>query len=123
MLLEHLQRGRFAICHAVAELFGVRDRGYSRESYCAGLVLVDPSRPTTIRHNDISYKFGWLPLEGYEFRCSIRATLANREVVWLGGQLSKAVTGQRLDFGYLPLNIFLTAHHDELGLLPPRFGW
>ena len=123
MLLEHLQRGRFTIRHAVAELFGVRDRGCIRAGYCADLVLVDPSLFTTFRRKDLIYKCGWSPLEGYEFRSSIRAALVGREAVWLGGQLSKAVTGQRLDFGYLPLNIFLTAHHDELGLLPPRFGW
>ena len=105
MLLEHVHRGRFTIdhavkktSHAVAELFGVRDRGYVREGYYADLVLVDPDRPTTVRRKDLLYKCGWSPLEGHKFRSSIRATLVNGEVVWLDGQLSEVVAGQRLEF-------------------------
>jgi dihydroorotase len=105
MLLEHVHQGRFTIdhavkktSHAVAELFGVRDRGYVREGYYADLVLVDPDRPTTVRRKDLLYKCGWSPLEGHKFRSSIRATLVNGEVVWLDGQLSEVVAGQRLEF-------------------------
>ncbi|TDJ45066.1 MAG: dihydroorotase [Gammaproteobacteria bacterium] len=106
MLLEQVHSGRFAIeqvvqktSHAVAELFGVLDRGYIREGYYADLVLVDPDQPATVRHEDILYKCGWSPLEGYEFRSRIRATLVNGEVVWLDGQLCGPVAGQRLKFG------------------------
>ena len=76
----------------------MRDRGYVREGYYADLVLVDPDRPTTVRRKDLLYKCGWSPLEGHKFRSSIRATLVNGEVVWLDGQLSEVVAGQRLEF-------------------------
>ena len=65
----------------------------------ADLVLVDPNRPNTVRRTDLLYKCGWSLLEGYEFRSSVRATLVNGEVVWLDGQLSEVIAGQRLEFG------------------------
>ena len=65
----------------------------------ADLVLVDPNRPNTVRRKDLLYKCGWSPLEGHEFRSSVRATLVNGEVVWLDGQLSEVVAVQRLEFG------------------------
>ena len=106
MVLEHVHKGRFTITqavhktsHAVAEVFGVQDRGYIREGYFADLVLVDPDRPRQVRRKDILYKCGWSSLEGYEFRSSIRATLVNGELAWLDGQLTGAVAGQRLEFG------------------------
>ena len=105
MVLEQVHLGRFTIAqavlktsHAVAEVFGVRDRGYIREGYFADLVLVDPARPTTVRRKDLLYKCGWSPMEGYKFRSSIRATLVNGEIGWLDGQLSQSVAGQRLEF-------------------------
>ena len=106
MVLEQVHRGRFTVTHAVqktshavADLFGVRDRGYIREGYYADLVVVDPDRPTTVQREDILYKCGWTPLEGYAFGSSVRATLVNGELVWLDGQLSEVVAGQRLEFG------------------------
>ena len=105
MVLEQVHLGRFSIAqavlktsHAVAEVFGVRDRGYIREGYFADLVLVDPDRPTTVLRKDLLYKCGWSPMEGYTFRSSIRATLVNGEIGWLDGQLSQSVAGQRLEF-------------------------
>jgi dihydroorotase len=105
MTLELVHAGRFDIAtavrktsHAVADLFGLRERGYIREGYFADLVLVDSDRPCQVRAEDLIYKCGWSPLEGYEFRSSIRATLVNGEVVWRDGSLSGVVAGQRLEF-------------------------
>lgn len=69
-----------------------------REGYYADLVVVDPDRPTTVQREEILYKCGWTPLEGYEFGSCVRATLVNGELVWLDGQLSEVVAGQRLEF-------------------------
>jgi dihydroorotase len=76
----------------------VQDRGYIREGYHADLVLVDPDRATTVRAEDLIYKCGWSPLEGYEFRSAIRTTLVNGRVVWDAGRLTGDIAGQRLQF-------------------------
>ncbi len=105
MTLEHVHAGRFSIehavrktSHAVADLFGVSERGYIREGYWADLVLVDPARPLRVRAEDLLYKCGWSPLEGYEFRSSVRATLVNGELAWADGRLQDVVAGARLAF-------------------------
>jgi dihydroorotase len=106
MALELVHDGRFPLTqavqktsHSVAELFGVSERGYVREGCYADLVLVDPDRPTRVAREDLLYKCGWSPLEDYEFRSSIRATLVNGQIAWRDGQLTPAVAGQRLTFG------------------------
>jgi dihydroorotase len=106
MTLELVHSGHFDITHAVrkmshsvADIFGVQERGYIREGYYADLVLVDPDRPTSVRADDLIYKCGWSPLEGYEFQSAIRTTLVNGELVWDAGRLTGAVAGQRLRFG------------------------
>jgi dihydroorotase len=106
MTLELVHAGHFSIEHAVrktshsvADLFGVRERGYIREGWFADLVLVDPDKGCTVNQADTLYKCGWSPLEGYEFRSSVRATLVNGQLVWRDGQLTGAVAGQRLAFG------------------------
>ena len=105
MVLEHVHDGHFDIStavrktsHAVADIFGVRERGYIREGWFADLVLVDPDRPCKVRPEDLIYKCGWSPLEGYKFRSSIRATLVNGEIVWQDDKLTGAIAGQRLAF-------------------------
>ena len=106
MTLEHVHAGRFSIetavrktSHSVADIFGVRDRGYIREGWHADLVLVDPDKPSRVTKEDTLYKCGWSPLEGFEFRSSVRATLVNGRLAWLDGQLTGAIEGQRLEFG------------------------
>ncbi|MEC9375996.1 MAG: dihydroorotase [Pseudomonadota bacterium] len=105
MVLEHVQRGRFSIelatektSHAVADLFGIPDRGYIREGYWADLVIIDPAKPTKVRREDILYKCGWSPLEGYEFSSSIFATLVNGEIVWGADGATKQALGKPLIF-------------------------
>lgn len=106
MVLEQVHAGHISLAqavrktsHSVADIFGVSERGYIREGYFADLVLVDPDRPATVRTEDLLYKCGWSPLEGYEFRSSVRATLVNGEIVWRDGQMAEIVAGQRLTFG------------------------
>ena len=102
MTLESVHQGRFSIdqvvqktSHSVADLFGVQERGYIREGYFADLVLVDPTIASKVRREDLLYKCGWSPLEGYEFQSSIRATLVNGAIAWIDGQLTGAVGGRQ----------------------------
>lgn len=83
--------------HAVADLFGVRDRGYVREGYWADLTLIDDT-PQAVRREDVRYKVGWSPLEGLTLPGRIAATWVNGELAWDGRQVL-APRGQRLRFG------------------------
>jgi len=103
-LLEHVHDGRFSLelvvtrsSHAVADLFGVAERGYIREGYRADLVLADLDGETRVSPDNILYKCGWSPFDGYRFRSSIAATLVNGVVAYRDGVVTDAIAGQRLD--------------------------
>lgn len=103
-LLEHFHDGILPLelivqktSHAVAELFGIKDRGYIREGYWADLVLVDPEQETVVASDGQFSKCGWTPFDGYRFQSSIAATLVNGVTVYENGALTQAIPGQRLE--------------------------
>lgn len=85
--------------HAVADIFGVAERGYLREGYYADLALVNTDKPHTVTPGSLLCKVHWSPFEGHTFGSSIDATIVNGTVAWEDGKLSGAVPGQRLQFG------------------------
>ncbi|MEM0999403.1 MAG: dihydroorotase [Bacteroidota bacterium] len=104
-LLDCVQRGRFSIdllvekaCHAVADCFQVRDRGYLREGYWADLVLLDLKRPQTVTRDNIRYKCGWSPFEGHTFGASITHTFVSGHLAYREGVLDERQLGKRLRF-------------------------
>jgi len=86
-------------CHAPADLFGVRERGYVREGWFADLVLVDTQQPQRVERSNLLCKCHWSPFEGHEFGSTIDLTIVNGEVVYRDGKLTKNIPGQRLEFG------------------------
>ena len=84
--------------HAVADIFGVVDRGYVREGYFADLVLIDGNKPYTVEASNLLYKCHWSPFEGHTFSSTIDTTIVNGTVVFEDGQLAGDVVGQRLQF-------------------------
>ena len=106
MLLEHVHDGTLPLelivektSHSVADLFGIRERGYIREGYWADLVLIDHRRPTLVRREDVLSKCGWSPFEGDTFRSSIVTTIVNGVVAYEDGRVTPVIAGQRLDCG------------------------
>jgi dihydroorotase len=85
--------------HAVADIFGVVDRGYVREGYFADLVLVDPARPYAVTSANLLAKCHWSPFEGHTFTSTIDTTIVNGKIVYADGQPTGIIAGQRLDFG------------------------
>ncbi len=102
-LLEHVHDGQLPLeqvvtrsSHAVADLFGVVERGYIREGYRADLVLVDLDGETVVSADNILYKCGWSPFEGYRFRARVVTTLVNGVIACRDGALTGAIPGERL---------------------------
>jgi dihydroorotase len=85
-------------CHAPADLFGVRERGYVREGWYADLVIVDLDSPFRVEKSNLLCKCHWSPFEGHEFSSTIDTTIVNGEVVYRDGELTKNIAGQRLEF-------------------------
>ncbi|MBC7865982.1 MAG: dihydroorotase, partial [Gloeobacteraceae cyanobacterium ES-bin-316] len=84
--------------HAVADCFQVKERGYIREGYFADLVVVDTQQPQTIAKDNIFYKCGWSPLEGFKMPASIHQTMVSGNIVYENGVFDESYRGHRLSF-------------------------
>jgi dihydroorotase len=84
--------------HAVAGCFQIKERGYIREGYFADLVIVDLKTSTRVSKENILYKCGWSPLEGFEFPAAITHTFVNGNLVYGNGVWDESQMGQRLEF-------------------------
>ena len=102
-MLEMSRNGIFApqlvvekMCHAPADLFRIKDRGYIREGYYADLVLIKPNADWTVSANNILYKCGWSPLEGQTFSNKVLKTFVNGHLVYDNGDFNEQYKGIEL---------------------------
>lgn len=86
------------MCHAPAELFQIRNRGYIREGYQADLVLVNPEAGWTLTKEIVLSKCGWSPLEGFSFKHRVERTFVNGHTVYNKGEIDNNYRGQELQF-------------------------
>lgn len=105
LMLYYYKQGKISLeriaekmSHAVADCFQVEERGYIREGYHADLVIADLSSPQTVKEENILYKCGWSPLEGFSFPATITHTFVNGRMVYGNGQWDESNKGQRLLF-------------------------
>lgn len=103
--LEHYHEGRMdlpliaeKVCHAPARLFQLEERGYIREGYWADLVLVDLTKGTRVRRENVISKCGWSPFEGTSFHSSINATIVSGHLAYQDGIVNPQPKGMRLTF-------------------------
>lgn len=105
LMLHYVKEGRISIekvvekmSHAVATCFQIRERGYIREGYHADLVLVNMHQPNTVTKENILYKCGWSPLEGFHFPASVTHTFVNGHLVYGNGVFDESQQGMRMQF-------------------------
>jgi len=87
------------MCHNVADLFKIKNRGYIREGYYADLALVNLNKSQTVDKSNILYKCGWSPLEGTTFNSVVEKTFVNGNLVYDNGKFDENQKGDRLLFG------------------------
>jgi dihydroorotase len=105
LLLEAYKNGRISLekivekaCHAPAQCFDVKERGYIREGYFADCVLVNLEKDTHVQKESILYQCGWSPFEGHQFPASIEKTFVNGNLLFDGGIQIDDTKGMRLLF-------------------------
>ncbi len=105
LMLHYVKEGKISLekvvgkmSHAVAACFQIKDRGFIREGYYADLVLVDMNSPFTVSKENILYKCGWSPLEGFTFPATITSTFVNGNLVYGNGVFDESNKGMRLKF-------------------------
>ncbi len=87
------------MCHNPAICFKIKNRGFIREGYAADLVVIDPDNTWTVNKDNILYKCGWSPLEGYSLHASVEYTFVNGHIVYEEGRFNETIKGQALTFG------------------------
>ena len=105
LMLHYYKQGKISLekivekmSHAVANCFQIKARGYIREGYFADLVLIDMKQQTKVSKENILYKCGWSPLEGFEIPASITHTFVNGHLVYENGIWDESNKGMRLSF-------------------------
>lgn len=108
MMLHYYKEGKISLekivqkmSHSVAEIYQIKDRGYIREGYRADLVITDMNGSTLVSKDNIAYKCGWSPLEGFSFPAAITHTFVNGNLVYenYGNNLwNESNRGMRLTF-------------------------
>ena len=105
LMLHYVKTGKLTLeflvekmSHSVAECFEIKERGFIREGYFADLVLIDLNKPVTVSKQNILYKCGWSPLEGFTFPATVEKTFVNGNLVYGNGVFDESYLGQRLIF-------------------------
>ena len=105
LMLYYHQQGKISIekivekmAHAPAKCFQIAERGFIRENYFADLVLVNTHQSQLISKENILYKCGWSPLEGFQMPASIHKTFVNGSIVFENGKVDTQKRGMRLHF-------------------------
>ncbi len=105
LMLHYVKQGKISLekvvekmSHAPADCFQVKERGYIREGYHADLVIADLNDRYTVTKENILYKCGWSPLEGFQFPASIQNTFVNGHMVYGNGVVNESQWGERLVF-------------------------
>ena len=105
-MLDLAYQGHFSVekvvekmSHAPADLFRIDKRGYLRKGYYADIVIVDDKTPIKVTKDNIMYKCGWSPFEGYTFKNSVFKTFVNGNLVYNNGSITSDIKG--LEVRYL----------------------
>lgn len=84
--------------HDVADCFNIEKRGYLRPGYFADIVLIKKGRSHLVNKENILYKCGWSPFEGFRYNNTIDSTFVNGNRVYHNGIIIEGNKGKRLTF-------------------------
>jgi dihydroorotase len=104
-MLHYFKQGKIELetivrkmSHAVADCFQVKDRGYIREGYYGDLVIVDLNEATVVEKQNIMYRCGWSPFEGFRFPARVTHTFVSGHLAYQNGEFNESQKGKRLQF-------------------------
>lgn len=104
-LFEAYHQGKISIekivektAHNPATIFKIEKRGFIKKGYYADLVIVNAGLPWRVNKENILYKCGWSPFEGFTFTSRITHTFVNGQLVYHNFKVKDIRCGKRLLF-------------------------
>lgn len=104
LMLQLMEQGKIRLetvvdrmCHAPADLFRIRERGYLREGYKADICIFG-KQPWEVTKDNILYRCGWSPLEGQIFSYKVLTTFVNGRKVYDKRVFDDNYRGEMLEF-------------------------
>ncbi|HEU4497519.1 MAG TPA: dihydroorotase [Flavobacterium sp.] len=104
-MFEAFHQGKISVekivekmAHNPAKLFKIEKRGFIKEGYYADLAIVNAGLPWGVKKENILYKCGWSPFEGFTFKSRITHTFVNGELVYNNFKVKDVRPGMRLQF-------------------------
>ncbi|MBW4518870.1 MAG: dihydroorotase [Scytolyngbya sp. HA4215-MV1] len=105
LMLTQAMQGRCTVAQvarwmstAVAQAYGIPNKGAIAPGYDADLVLVDLNTYRLVRRQDLLTKCGWSPFEGWNLTGYPIITLVGGQIVYDRGKLNPQVRGQAIQF-------------------------
>ncbi|MEZ5026525.1 MAG: dihydroorotase [Chitinophagales bacterium] len=86
------------MCHAPADCFRVKNRGYLKEGFFADIAIVDINKKWEINKSNILYKCAWSPLEDKTVFGKVEHTFVNGHHAYNNGEFDESKKGERLLF-------------------------
>jgi len=86
------------MCHAPAECFRLKERGYIDEGYFADLVMVDTEKEWQVNREGLYSKCGWSPFENHTFKGQVKSTIVSGHLAYHNGIFNEEQKGMRLAF-------------------------
>ncbi len=104
-MLDSVNQGKITLekfvekaSHNPAKIFKIKKRGFLKKNYYADMVLVDLEGKTRVTKNNIMYKCGWSPFEGYIFNSSILKTWVNGKLLYNEGKIIESGPAKSLEY-------------------------
>lgn len=104
-MFEAFHQGKISVekivekmAHNPAKIFKIEKRGFVKVGYYADLAIVNAGLPWSVKKENILYKCGWSPFEGYTFKSRITHTFVNGELVYNNFKVKDVHPGMRLEF-------------------------
>ena len=84
--------------HNPAIIFKIEKRGFIKVGFYADLAIVNAGLPWSVNKQNILYKCGWSPFEGFTFTSRITHTFVNGQLVYHNFKVKEIRCGKRLLF-------------------------
>jgi len=104
-MLDSVNKGKITLekfvekaSHNPAKIFKIKKRGFLKENFYADMVLIDLEGETKVTKNNIMYKCGWSPFEGYLFNASILKTWVNGKLLYDKGKIIESGPAKKLEY-------------------------